>query len=83
MIVVRGKNYVVKPILKKHADSLVKEFHYSGKVAPNSQIHLGVFDLEDMLVGCLQFGPPINGESTALKLSDETRMYELNRMVYG
>ena len=33
------------------------------------------------MVGCLQFGPPINGQKTATKISPVERMLELNRMV--
>lgn len=80
-MIVYGKNYTIKPVEKKHADSLVEDLHYSGKAVPNTQINLGVFDKDDIMVGCLQFGPPINGDKSASKISNETRMYELNRMV--
>ena len=33
------------------------------------------------LVGCLQYGPPMNGIKTSSKISEESKMMELNRMV--
>lgn len=73
--------YIVKAIQSKEARCIVKKYHYSGKVVANSKIHLGVFNKENVLVGCLQFGPPMNGEKTAKKICNDTRMLELNRMV--
>ena len=72
---------MVKQIDAKPAREIVKRWHYSGKVVANSKLHLGVFNLDGELVGCLQFGPPMNGAKTASKLSKEPEMYELNRMV--
>lgn len=76
-----NKSYFCFEISSADANRLVKRFHYSGKVAPNSNLHLGLFDVHGKLKGCLSFGPSINGESTALKLSNSSRMLELNRMV--
>ena len=72
---------MVKRIDAKDAREIVKKYHYSGKVVANSNLHLGVFNLDGVLVGCLQFGPPMNGNKTSLKLSDSLPMLELNRMV--
>ena len=38
-----AKDIIIKPILAKDANNLVKRVHYSGKVVPNSQLHFGVF----------------------------------------
>lgn len=75
-----GSKYTIREINSKIARDIVKKYHYSGKVVANSKLHLGVF-LGDNLVGCLQFGPPMNGFKTSSKICDDPRMYELNRMV--
>ena len=72
--------YTVRQIDAKQAREIVKKYHYSGKAVANSKVHLGIFD-GDSLVGCLQYGPPMNGAKTSLKISDSTKMLELNRMV--
>lgn len=76
-----NSNYIVKEIAAKDARDIVKQYHYSKKVVANSKIHLGVFDTKGKLVGCLQFGPPMNKNSTPMKISESSRMLELNRMV--
>ncbi len=76
-----GKVYDVKIIDAKSARGIVKKYHYSGKVVANSQLHLGVFNKDGLLVGCLQYGPCMNGNKTALKFSEHLPMMELNRMV--
>ena len=58
-----AKDIVVKPINAQAANKVIKQLHYSGKVVPNSQLHLGVF-LNDKLEGVMQFGPPINKKGT-------------------
>ena len=72
--------YIVKPIDAKNARDIVKKYHYSGKVVSNSKIHLGVFN-DEKLVGCLQYGPPMNGKKTSDKILPDVEMMELNRMV--
>lgn len=77
-----GTKYTVKEITAKEGGAIVKQFHYSKKVVSNSKLHLGVFENETgRLVGCLQYGYPMNGAKTSTKISDDLRMYELNRMV--
>jgi hypothetical protein len=78
---VKTDTYLVKEINAKDAAHLVKQYHYSGKVVPNSKIHLGVFNKEKDLCGVLSYGPPMNGDSTSSKLSSSENMMELNRMV--
>ena len=76
--------YFVQEIDAKRAREIVKKYHYSGKVVSNSDIHLGVFKQDGLLVGCLQYGPPMNKNSTPKKIvedSDGSDMRELNRMV--
>ncbi|MCP4987557.1 MAG: hypothetical protein GY928_16320 [Colwellia sp.] len=75
-----GKKYTVKEISGKEARAIVKLYHYSGKCVTNSNIHLGVY-LLGRLVGCLQFGPPMNGKKTISKLKCGNDLVELNRMV--
>lgn len=58
-----AKDLRVAPIRAADANRLVQRLHYSGKVVPNSQVHLGVF-LGDRLEGAMQFGPSINKKGT-------------------
>jgi len=77
-------DYFVKEIDSKDARRIVSRYHYSGKVVPNSKLHLGIFKnvgYGDELVGCLSYGTSINSEKTTLKISDSLKMMELNRMV--
>lgn len=78
-----AKALVVKPISAKDAIALIRRTHYSGKVAPNSQLHLGVF-WDGRLEGALQFGPPFD-KRKVLGLVDGTHwngFLELNRMAF-
>ena len=79
-----AKDIVVKPINAQAANKVIKQLHYSGKVVPNSQLHLGVF-LNDKLEGVMQFGPPINKKGTINIVSDTkwNSMIELNRMAFS
>lgn len=79
-----AKDIVVKPITAQAANKLTKAIHYSGKVVPNSKLHLGVY-WQGRLEGVMQFGPPINKKGT-LNIVAETRwndMLELNRMAFS
>jgi hypothetical protein len=78
---IKNSNYYVAEIQAKDARDIVKKYHYSGKVVPNSSLHLGIFLHDNTLVGCLQFGTPMNKLSTPLKISTSSCMLELNRMV--
>lgn len=62
--------YTVKEIPAAEARPYVKQYHYSGKVVSNSQLHLGVFNDDGVLCGVLQYGPPMNGAKTAAKISE-------------
>jgi len=79
-----AKDIMIKPILAKDANNLVKRVHYSGKVVPNSQLHFGVF-LQNKLEGAMSFGPPINKKGTINIVKDTSwsGMLELNRMAFS
>ena len=79
-----AKDIVVKPIKASAANDLVKRVHYSGKVDPRSQLHLGVF-LLGRLEGVMQFGPSIQ-KSNIMPLVEGTSwngFIELNRMAFS
>lgn len=79
-----AKDIIVKPIKASAANKLTKQIHYSGKVVPNSQLHLGVY-LNDKMEGVMQFGPPINKKGTINIVSGTkwSGMIELNRMAFS
>ena len=79
-----AKDIIIKPILAKDANNLVKRVHYSGKVVHNSQLHFGVF-LQNKLEGAMSFGPPINKKGTINIVKDTSwsGMLELNRMAFS
>lgn len=79
----RAKAIEVKPIRARPANALVKRLHYSGKVVPNSQLHLGVF-LDGRLLGAMQFGPPIlrHAMLPLVRGSRWDSVVELNRLAF-
>jgi len=79
-----AKDIVVLPISAKDANALIQRVHYSGKVAPNSQLHLGVF-LNGRLEGALQFGPSLDKRKTQALVSNTSwnGFLELNRMAFS
>ena len=84
LFVLTAKNLVVKPIASRDAREFVKKHHYSGKVAANSQLHLGVF-WNDKLEGVMQFGPSLD-KSRIIPLVEGTGwndFLELNRMAFS
>lgn len=79
-----AKDLRVVPIGSADARRFVTRYHYSGKVDPRSQLHLGVF-LRDRLEGVMQFGPSID-KSKALRLVRDTPWngyLELNRLAFS
>lgn len=77
------KDIHIKPIDSARANDFIKQYHYSGKVVPNSQLHLGAF-YHGSLEGVMQFGPPMVRENI-LGLVEGTgwnEMVELNRMAF-
>lgn len=79
-----AKNLLVKPIDASTANAFVQRVHYSGKVVPNSQLHLGVY-YAGKLEGVMQFGPSTVKKVIA-PLVEGTAwngFIELNRMAFG
>ena len=78
-----AKDIIVKPIKGADANVFVKAHHYSGKVAQNSQLHLGVF-LNDRLHGVMQFGPSLDKRKIQGLVSGTQwhEFLELNRMAF-
>jgi hypothetical protein len=79
-----AKDIRVHPISSQDAKLIVKAHHYSGKVVPNSQLHLGVF-LDGAAEGVMSFGPSMD-KNKSLGLVPGTPwngFLELNRMAFG
>lgn len=79
-----AKDIVVKPIQAAIANDFVRKNHYSGKVVPNSQVHLGVFYAGN-LEGVMQFGPSLDKKKTQTLVSGTAwnAFIELNRMAFS
>lgn len=79
-----AKDIRVAPISAKDANALVQRVHYSGKVVPNSQLHLGVF-LGDRLEGVMQFGPSMDKRKVQglVEGTGWNNFIELNRMAFS
>ncbi len=78
-----AKDIRLAPIKSADANAFVKAHHYSGKVAQNSQLHLGVF-LENRLHGVMQFGPSLDKRKIQGLVSGTQwhEFLELNRMAF-
>ena len=79
----RAKQIILKPVTSKRGNYFIRLNHYSGKVVPNSQLHLGVF-LDNKLHGVMQFGPSID-KRNLIGLVNGTKwneFIELNRMAF-
>ena len=81
---VSAKALIVKPISASDANRIIKTLHYSGKVVPNSQIHLGVF-LNGKCGGAVQFGPSMRKDLIQPLVSGTgwNEFIELNRMAFA
>jgi hypothetical protein len=79
-----AKDLRVAPISRADADRVVRLVHYSRKVVPNSQLHLGVF-LGDRLEGAMQFGPSMDKRKTLglVRGTPWNGFLELNRMAFS
>ena len=79
-----AKDIRVAPIKAADANRLVQRVHYSGKVVPNSQVHLGVF-LGGSLEGVMQFGPCMvkKGLIGLVEGTSWNGFLELNRMAFS
>lgn len=79
-----AKQIIVKPISKQDADRICRQIHYSGKVDPRSQLHLGVF-IDDSCEGVMQFGPSIDKNKMIglVRGTEWNGFIELNRMAFS
>ena len=79
-----AKDIRVAAISAQDANRLVRRIHYSGKVVPNSQLHLGVF-LNDRLEGAMQFGPSMDKRKVQglVEGTSWNGFLELNRMAFS
>lgn len=79
-----AKDIRIAPISSKDAAALVRRVHYSGKVVPNSQLHLGVF-LDGRLEGAMQFGPSMDKRKVQglVEGTGWNGFLELNRMAFS
>lgn len=78
-----AKRVQLKPIDSATANEFVKEHHYSGKVASNSQFHIGVY-WNGELEGAMSFGPSLV-KAHIVGLVEGTgwnEFLELNRLVF-
>ena len=82
--VASAKSLLVKPISAQDANRIIRSLHYSGKVDPRSQIHLGVF-MGDKCGGAMQFGPPIDRRKVIGTVTGTpwNAMLDLNRMAFA
>jgi len=79
-----AKRLIVKPISASDARKIIRSIHYSGKVDPRSQLHLGVF-LNGKCGGAMQFGPSMD-KRKMVGLVEGTlwnEFIELNRMAFA
>lgn len=74
----------VEPISGTDANRIIREIHYSGKVVPNSQIHLGVF-WNGRCGGAMQFGPSLRRDlmRNLVKGTQPKECIELNRLAFA
>jgi len=79
-----AKDIVLRPISSSKANDVVREHHYSGKVVPNSQLHIGAF-YNGSLEGALQFGPSMDKRKMVqlVEGTDWNGFLELNRMAFS
>ena len=79
-----AKDIVIKPVTAKVDNDFVKRIHYSGKVVPNSQVHLGVYYF-GKLEGVMQFGPSMRKDLIQPLVADTAwnGFIELNRMAFS
>ena len=78
-----AKDIILCPIASKESNEFIKRVHYSGKVAQNSQLHIGVY-LHGTLEGVMQFGPSLD-KRKLIGLVEGTQWHqfiELNRLAF-
>ena len=76
-----AKSILLKPISRAKADTCVRDWHYSGKPYPKSQLHFGVY-YGGELGGVLAYGDPLDRRKVLGLVKDTPwgGMVELNRM---
>lgn len=79
-----AKHVRVAPISSADAKRAVFRWHYSGRVCPNSQLHLGAF-YQGRLLGVMQFGPPLDRRKVLGLVTDTpwNGVLELNRLAFS
>ena len=72
------------PIARADANRMIRQLHYSKKIAHCSQVHLGVF-LNGRCGGAMQFGQPIDKRRSLPLVSDTpwNAMLELDRLAFA
>lgn len=79
------KDIIVKPIKASIANEFVKKHHYSGKVVPNSSLHLGCFK-NGVLHGVMSFGSSMDKRKVVTLVNTGgdgwNSFLELNRMAF-
>lgn len=80
----KAKAIELKPISPRIANQLVRKLHYSGKIVPNSQLHIGVF-YHGRLEGALQFGPSLDKRKMIglVEGTEWNEFMELNRLAFS
>lgn len=79
----KAKQIYIAPISAKNARQVIRKLHYSGKVDPRSQLHLGVF-LNGRCGGAIQFGPSVD-KRRSINLVEGTgwnEFLELHRLAF-
>ncbi len=78
------KEISIQPISASDANAFVRKHHYSGKVVPNSQLHLGAF-LDEKCGGVMSFGPSIDKRKVITLVANTkwSGFLELNRMAFA
>jgi hypothetical protein len=80
----KAKDIVLKFISSRDGNAICKKYHYSKKVVPNSQLHIGVF-YDGFCEGVMQFGPSMRKDLTITMVKDTewNGFLELNRMAFS
>lgn len=83
MTMATAKDIRILPISAKDGNDFCRRIHYSGKVVPNSQLHLGVF-VNGAMHGVIQFGPPMVKRAVHKLVAGTgwNGMLELNRLAF-
>lgn len=77
------KDIQLRTITSARAAGFVKQWHYSGKVVQNSQLHFGAF-VDGRLMGVLSYGPSLDKRKVGGLVANTgwNEFIELNRMAF-